>query len=163
MAELIVDFPQRLRISGEDQRRGPRRTVRFAPMSQIQVFERIDEANARKIWYSDRDYAAIRLANSRSVQELHALATHPDQAEVSQALAECATMGFEQVLTPKLAKRTKANRVRCWGAVLDEQDRQDREGASDPMKIALASIMQTRKSSKRAHDIGKFQSLQATM
>jgi len=68
------------------------------------------------------------------------------------------TTGIEHLLTPDLIKKSRAVRARCKKAVLDEQERQDRAGEHDPIKLADVSNNHSKWSTKRAVTVGLLQS-----
>ena len=66
----------------------------------------------------------------------------------------CMLTGIERLLTPSAIKKTKACRVQCVNAVLEEESNQVRAGVYDPERIAMASQYHSRSAARRARAIG---------
>ena len=160
MTDLIVDFPQQRRnnsFAGSNKR--VRKTVHFSPMNELRSFERNDNMNTCNIWYSNKEYKAMRIASIQAIQDVRRIDFSPSSNLVdgAEALEDCVTTGIENRLTPGTTKKSKARRAQCLNAVLDEQERQD-SGEYDPIKLACVSKHYSKWSTRRARAIGMLQS-----
>lgn len=68
MTDLIVEFPQfQRRKSSSDEQAA--RGVRFCPTVDIRFIERHDRRNASEMFYSEKEYAAMEVANKRAARK----------------------------------------------------------------------------------------------
>lgn len=165
MPGLIVDFPRHLQNSDitSDINRASninrvKKRVDFSPMSELCYFEReVNDLDKREIWYTKTELKDFRADNKRAVYEfqLRSIALSSSQQDSARdhtpvLLQELPTTGIENVLTPKLVKKSKLRRVCCWNAVLGEQERQYSYGEYDPVKLAKQSTYYSSCSAERA-------------
>jgi len=132
-----------------------KKSVYFARTMDVTFIERragMSTEYKDSIWYSQRDYRAMKLANKHAVLGLHkrfrssqstsststsvndgTSISNSDNVDVSSGSssineAESTVLtGLERLLTPKIIKKSAFCRRQCWKAVLDEQDRQEQE------------------------------------
>lgn len=119
-------------------------------------------------WYTDKDYKATRKENKRVVQELHqihvslsSISSQAESADNEEVFGGCVMTGIENLLTPRIIKKSHACMTKRRNAVLSEQEheRQNQVGERDPYKLACMSHLHSSRSIKRAHKIGLVQSL----
>eukprot|EP01083_Nonionella_stella_P230540 814790_1 len=150
MSDLIVDFYNRRRSVSEGKK-----AVQFSKMSSMKFVEKIDERDANLVWYSQQDYRSFRLEHKQAVIAVHQLSLSsqaPNQFSVDELT------GIENLLAPKMIKKTRASRAQCMNAVLGEQERQVRSGFYDQDRLAMVSQESSNGASRRAKTIGFVQS-----
>lgn len=139
MSGLIVDFPHERR----------QRRCKFSSTSKLQVYERHDDDDTGRLFYSERDIRAMRLAHKRYVEEAH------------RRFLSLSRDNEDDIFVPvSFSTATKAvrDRVRC--AVLEEQARQDCLGEYDPHRLAYTSEHHSRCAARNAHRVGLYHSKQ---
>ena len=157
--DIIVDFPQQRCNSSVGEKR-VRNTVYFAPMNELRFFERNEKMDTGKIWYSNKEVKAMRIATVQAVKDTRkiSLSRPSNQVDGADALEDCVMTGIENLLTPRIIKKSKARRSQCLSAVLEEQKRQDSSGEYDPIELACVSNHYSKCSARWAHTIGMLQS-----
>ena len=152
MTDLIVDFPNRKRRFLSLSCSKPKsKSLQFSEMSQVKFIQPIDEADVDTLWYSRKEYQAMRHATKKNVQQAQrSLLSNPQDVD------SCMINGIENLLTPALIKKTKACRAQCTQAVLAEQERQRHAGVYDPESLALSSKSYSRSSMRRAQTIASL-------
>ena len=165
MSNLIVDFAHRRTSFTGSQCKT--KAVTFSPMSEMTFYERPQESDASKLYYTAEDYRAMRTANLQATQEAHrrylaiSLASSKDlnSTEIQREVLDGLNItGIENVLSPSTAKKFVARRKQHWRAVLQEQAQQDESGEYDPDMIACASQRHSKWAVKRAQKIASYQS-----
>ena len=153
MTDLIVDFPTR--------RSAPKKTkaVNFCNTAEMRIIEPIDAAttDTSAIWYTSREYKAMRDANDDAVRLARKALismknTTPDS--VFDKMDTVTLNGIERFLTRDIIKRTKECRIQYVNAILDEQDLQDSAGIYDADRFALVARHHSKSAAKRARAIG---------
>ena len=153
--------------------------VSFAKTIHIQFFQVPDDVDEREIWYSSEEYKDMKEKNRQAVMRVHrklrtqSPSSSTDDDGISQSKSsnpttltlledECLT-GIEHLLSVKIIKKTRANKVECSNAVLQEQERlyyhnvSMEEESDDPVDaLACVSKHYSRWSTKRAQIIGQF-------
>ena len=157
---LIVDFGHRRKsYKGKAVSPSPnavKKSVVFDSCSFICIYERPEESYSSNMSYSKEEIYAMRKANQCSVREASE-ALHDDSNAAASFDSDTLT-GIENLLTPALIERTRANHVNCVRAVLKEQARQALTGEYDPVKIARESRTHSIYSKKRALKVAFYQS-----
>ena len=150
--QLIVDFPT--------HRNRSRRSVQFADMTEIHIVDRHENnenVDRHDLWYNKSDYSRMRLALKNSIFKVRAMASAGVPVSYSGSGHDC-LVGIEHLLTPATVLDVKTCRRRCTRAVLREQARQAMN-ASDTCgwhDIAIASLVETRRTAFRAGQLGKL-------
>ena len=152
MSALIVDFP-----------RERNRKVHFSSMSDLWVYERDDGKDKSKIWYSEEEYVRMKLDFKRSILNKYETNISSDgQGQVdatgSARRHEGLNINGQEVdesddidlLGPNVVRWVHAHKANHTRAVLEEQERQDRSGESNPSKIASVSQRYSQWSTIRA-------------
>ncbi len=152
--QLIVDFPT--------HRNRSRRSVQFAELTEIHIVDRHENnenVDRHDLWHNKMDYSRMRLALKNSIFKVRAMASAgvPVSYSDTGAANDC-LVGIEHLLTPATVLDVKTCRRRCTRAVLREQARQamntsDSCGWDD---IAIASLVETRRTAFRARQLGKL-------
>ena len=136
--QLIVDFPA--------DRSRSRRSIHFSDTSVMCIVPRHegnDGVRRQDLWYNKADYSRMKLAAAESVLEVREMASAGIPVRYSS---------FDVCLQVRLC------RLRCVGAVLEEQARQ----MMNPSEtfgwdnIAMASLGKTRGAAVRARKLGKL-------
>ena len=148
---LIVDFPDSTtpRRCSHPGAGSCQKILRFSAISEMRVYETHSDINARDMWYSERDYKAMKQANTRAVQDVCQRLRCGDEVFFVGAI----TTGLEKLMWPKINKRAVASRLSTRAAVLEEQERQYLSGEDDPNEISRVSRHHTRWARKSAHAI----------
>ena len=130
-------------------------------MQEVQYFER-DEESVGDCWHADEDYKSFKANNKEAIRTVHKtylyLSLCSDQVQVDDADAlKCCMVGIKNLPTSMLITKTRTRRERRLQAVLIEQQKQDKEGNYDPVKLAQVSQKYSRWSIERSHMIGLIQ------
>ena len=130
--------------------------VQFSSTNEVCLFRHDDNVDASELWYTKKDYKAMRIATKRAIQAVHkkelSIQTFQDASDVNKALND--TTGIENLLTPGITKKVRAAREQCWDSILMEQARQDATGERNPDKLSYVSKQCSAWSVKRAETIG---------
>jgi hypothetical protein len=162
-ADLIVDFPTHQ--NGRSRSIDTRRSVQFADMSEMYIVDRHDDnedVDRNDLWCNKEDYSRMRLAITKSVRKVRAMASAGVPISYSgddgSGSSGACLIGIEHLLTPASAVEVKACRARCVRAVLQQQARQKMNPSSmfGWEFIAIVSFAETRKSAVRARRLGKL-------
>ena len=156
MTNLIVDFPRECNSK-----------VRFSVLSDLWVYERCDDESVkRKVWYSECDFDRMKLEFKRSVQKKYATSrcAFAGRSEADDSSGSASNEELEDpdphhggqdedsfdLLGPNVIRWVYAHREIHRRAVLEEQERQDREGECNPFNIASVSERYSQWSAIRA-------------
>ena len=152
MSDLIVDFPLK---SSSSCAKTKAKEVSFSAYSDLKYYESTNRERRSKLFYTSEEYQDMRFANREALRQvlLSSSTSSPDSADIAAAIT-----GNEKALTPNIARKTMEAIVTCRRAVLNEQERQYNLGEQDPIKLARVSQEHSWKNSKRARQIGFFQS-----
>ena len=157
-SSLIVDFPNGLDEAVSDAHQDTLR-VHFAPTSYMSYVQRHPEEDRSRIWYSQVDIDAMKLANKRSIIETHkrlASLSSRDPRE-NETIPEVDFFGNENLLTPRLIRRKIQSRRLVVRAVMKEQARQEESEEYNPDRLAKVASKETEWATGRAHAIGFIQ------
>mmetsp|Transcript_38115 Transcript_38115/g.80237 ORF Transcript_38115/g.80237 Transcript_38115/m.80237 type:complete len:164 (-) Transcript_38115:43-534(-) len=163
MSDLIVDFPSQRQDNVPLRERV--KAVNFATTNELRFFERNNEVDMCNAWYSDEDYKSMRIENKYAILELHMKYKKLSSASMNQgdvaaeALCDDRVTGIEKFLTSNLINESKTMKVHCRNGVLDQQERQNKSGEYDPIRIACMSQIYSEWSVRRAYTIGMLHSL----
>ena len=118
--QLIVDFPTSHRNN---------KSVRFSETSEMCIVPRHEDNHGVRrhdLWYSKADYSRMKLAAAESVLEVREMASAgiPVSYSGDDGSFDVCLVGIEQLLTPETQLQVRLCRLRCVGAVLEEQARQ---------------------------------------
>ena len=134
--------------------------VCFAKSMHVQFFQVPDDVDDSEIWYTSEEYDDMKETNRQAVVRVHRKLRTPSSTTLLED--ECLT-GIEHLLSVKIIKKTRANRVECSNSVLQEQDRLwyhnvgSMEESDDPVDaLARVSKHYSRWSTKRAQIIGQY-------
>ena len=148
--QLLVDFPTTHRN---------KRSVRFSETSEMCIVPRHEDNHGvrrQDLWYNKADYSRMKLAATESVLEVREMASAGIPVRYS-SLVVC-LVDIEHLLTPETQLHVRLCRLRCVGAVLEEQARQ----MMNPSEtfgwdnIAMASLGESRGAAVRACKLGKL-------
>lgn len=154
--QLIVNFPTH-------QNRF-RRSVQFSEMTEIHIVDRHENnenVDRHDLWYNKSDYSRMRLALKNSIFKVRALTSAGIPVSYSASGAgDVCLVGIEHLLSSATVLDVRTCRRRCTHAVLQEQARQAMN-ASDTSccgwnNIAIASLVETRRTAFRARQLGKL-------
>ena len=144
LSPLIVDFP-----------RERNRLVHFSTVSDLWVYERDDGKDISKNWYSKSEYVRMKLELRCSI--LNKYATNQGNSSGGRVFGllldnyrqedESDEVGL---VDPNVVRWVHAHKMIHMRAVLEEQERQDHSGESNPFKIASVSQLFSQWSSIRA-------------
>ena len=148
--QLIVDFPTSHRNN---------RSVHFSDTSEMCIVPRHEDNHGvrrQDLWYNKADYSRMKLAAAESVLEVREMASAGIPVRYS-SLDVC-LVGIEHLLTPETQLHVRLCRLRCVGAVLEEQARQMMNPSETFGRdnIAMASLGETRGAAVRARKLGKL-------
>lgn len=151
MSELIVDFPRRRRNS-------KMKRVQFSGITEITFFERLDETESSKIWYTPQDYRNMRSQNHEAVLHAHtSMRSFISKDEETQEIDGSIFTGIENLMTPALIRKSRQRRAQCISSVLEAQERQDIDEDHDSLGLACVSKEYSKSAVKRALRIGLLQ------
>ena len=147
---LIIDFPRTRRCHARPCGTNKKKELRFSTSSRLHIFEHQD-VEASEVWYSDRDVKLMKVANRKAAMEVSArLSSRSSNGSIT-------VTGLERLLTPKTLKKSYAVRQAVRAAVLEEQERQYRQGEEvDPIKIRSVAARYSAWSTKKAHTIALY-------
>lgn len=134
-APLIDSPPKHDRKSStkrSDRRRRQRTTaVKFCNTTITHTVEHLADLPAMDIWYSQDEYAEIKMRNSEIIRLI--------KSGQFMETSELSCRGLEHKLKEVFRQR-RANKFEALNAVLEEQDRQICRGVVDPKKISAAYL-----------------------
>ena len=143
--QLIADFPA--------TRRHRNRSVRFSETSEMCIVPRHEDNDGvrrQDLWYNKADYSRMRLATQKSVLRVREMASAgiPISYSGDEGSFDVCLVGIEHEVC----------RLRCVGAVLEEQARQmmNPYGTFGWDNTAMASLSETRRAAVRARKLGKL-------
>lgn len=158
--DLIVDFPRNTR-SGRRCRSSDnsnaKRKVRFSPTGQVRYYERPDPLYRSDMHYAPREYDAFKRENRRDVRDVHRLLDASSSNNTNKDVllpGDCVLTGIENLLTPRLIRRSVATKSGLTGAVLAEQERQYAGGTRDEERMARIARHYSERSVRRSTAIG---------
>ena len=142
--QLLVDFPTSHRNN---------RSVRFSETSEMCIVPRHEDNDGvrrQDLWYNKADYSRMRLATQKSVLRVREMAAAgiPISYSGDEGSFDVCLVGIEHEVC----------RLRCVGAVLEEQARQ----MMNPSEtfgwdnIAMTSLGESRGAAVRARKLGKL-------
>ena len=147
MAQLIVDFPRKLRPMSESRPSKlmlstptpARRSVRFSETSVLTITDRATKEELQHCWYSKEERDGLRADLTRHLLQTRAkLATTPMSSIGQDDLYECIWM--ERLLSLEVYLHTREHRSIHVGAILAEQDCQRILGTHNKEQLALALL-----------------------
>mmetsp|Transcript_33349 Transcript_33349/g.76827 ORF Transcript_33349/g.76827 Transcript_33349/m.76827 type:complete len:182 (+) Transcript_33349:33-578(+) len=114
----------------------PCKQVRFHGMVQVSEIVHIKDMGdeIRDIWYSTREFVAIRESNYEDLSLILSGKVLEGNDYTMRGLETRTQAGYE---------RRKRNKVHGWMAVLEEQARQDRDAICDPESMAQIYQLET--------------------
>jgi hypothetical protein len=121
-----------------------RRTVSFAPSAHIRHVSHIEDYSANEIeatWYSQQEYKLMKYDIRGTVKMM---------ARSERLAIDQCTRGLEHK-TKEGMQRKMFNQIESISAVMDEQDRQARDGIRDETLIARAYMVYTVHCTAMAH------------
>jgi hypothetical protein len=157
MLSTMAEQQQQLIVDSPTNRR--KRSVRFSETSEMCVVPRHEDNDGvrrQDLWYNKADYSRMRLATQRTVLKVREMASAG--IPVSYSSFDVCLVGIEHLLTPATLLEVKLCRLRCVGAVLEEQARQmmNPYGTFGWNNTAMASLSETRRAAVRARKLGKL-------
>lgn len=132
--------------------------VRFHPYTDLKLIETADELTAEEIertWYSDEEYRTVKkqakaiLGYTALVRERGAAAT----AEQRKMASKLCMRGLEHLDGPEVQAERRTRKDAVVNAVLDEQDRQEMDGALGSVQAEHAMSVASTIASKRAREL----------
>lgn len=127
-------------------RRDEKRSVKFSRSAKMRVYNfDLTEAERSACWYSEEEYSSFK-ADVKTTLELITQNPEIDETILCRRGVACKL--------PENLKTKILNRMKVWGAVFDEQDRQGADGQYDVDAISFASMRHSYSCKRTANMIG---------
>lgn len=153
---LIVDFPQR----ASPQQIKRRYNASFSETSRLKVVENLTCEYKSDLWYSEIEMNSFKYETALLLKKIKSVMPMAQYAELN-VQSTSLFMGLENHLTEQGCQRVVQRRKAIWKAVLQEQERQRREGISyDPESMSKVAQAESELSRTRAVIIGMIHSQQ---
>lgn len=137
----------------KSQTQSPQHSVRFCSIVNVREFRTVEpltKAEKRKLWYTRRDFSRFISQDKQEAKEMRSALRHGTPAP-----SHFEVRGLESQLSIRAHIDAKTRRVKSLNAVIDEQERQRREGDYLPGLIRKASLKATRSSRLVAYSLAK--------
>ena len=148
---LLVDFPQ------QPRKLIRRRRVNFAPEAKVAriINDSSNDVHSHDLWYTSKEYRQMKRTRSQDIC-IAIRAMQSSEFQESPSSQHLHMVGIERYLSQALLMKTKLQRGVHINAVLDEQERQDRNMIFDPESLGDLSRKHSKWSVGRAQISAQF-------
>ena len=162
---LLVDFPsvEKQLINRTEKKRPflprsnaiknlqPKDRIHFAEEAQLKFYEPCDESEKTTLWYTSRDFKAMRKETKQAAKEMQKEFLKVRKNGKSDFFENDALTGIECLLSPNITRQNRRDVMEC---LMAEQERQKYSLECDPDKLARAVSRHTRPAAGRARTMG---------